>query len=80
MTSSEVDSGYYPTQMTSSEVDTLDSGYYPTQMERRDWSDSCVYVTIINFTKSHCNLQRADGNRFDYLICLVLIIFQENDD
>ena len=28
--------------MTSSEVD---SGYYHTQMERRDWSDSFVYVT-----------------------------------
>ena len=24
----------------------MDSGYYPTQMERRDWSDSFVYVTI----------------------------------
>ena len=46
VTSSEVDSEYYPTQMTSSEVD---SGYYPTQMERRDWSDSFVYVTIYNY-------------------------------
>ena len=43
MTSSEVDSGYYPTQMTSSEVD---SGNYPTQMQRRDWSNSFVYVKI----------------------------------
>ena len=25
----------------------MDSGYYPTQMERRDWSDSFVYVTTI---------------------------------
>ena len=25
----------------------MDSGYYSTQMERRDWSDSFVYVTII---------------------------------
>ena len=33
-----------------------------------------------NFTDSHCNLQEADGNRFDYLICFVLIIFQGNDD
>ena len=24
----------------------MNSGYYPTQMERRDWSDSFVYVTI----------------------------------
>ena len=24
----------------------IDSGYYPTQMERRDWSDSFVYVKI----------------------------------
>ena len=24
----------------------VDSGYYPTQMERRDCSDSFVYVTI----------------------------------
>ena len=45
MTSSEWDSGYYPTQMTSSEVDS--GRYYPPQMERRDWSDSFVYVTII---------------------------------
>ena len=26
----------------------VDSGYYPTQMERHDWSDSFVYVTILN--------------------------------
>ena len=25
----------------------MDSGYYPTQMQRRDWSDSFLYVTII---------------------------------
>ena len=29
--------------MTSAEVD---SGFYPPQIERRDWSDSFVYVTI----------------------------------
>ena len=43
VTSDEVDSGYYPPQMTSDEVD---SGYYLPQMERRDWSDSFIYVTI----------------------------------
>ena len=41
MTSSEVDSGYYPTQMTSSEVD---SGYYPTQMTSSE-VDSGYYPT-----------------------------------
>ena len=34
---------YYGPQMTSAEVD---SGFYPPQMERRDWSDSFVYVTM----------------------------------
>ena len=29
--------------MTSDEVD---SGFYPPQMERRDWSESFVYVTM----------------------------------
>ena len=38
---------YYPTQMTSDEVN---SGYYPSQMERCDWSDSFVYVTKQIFT------------------------------
>ena len=40
VTSFEVDSGYE----TSFEVD---SGYYPPQMERRDFSYSFVYVTIL---------------------------------
>ena len=34
---------YANSSVTSDEVD---SGYYPPQMERRDWSDSFVYVTI----------------------------------
>ena len=37
-----MNSGYYPPQMTSDEVD---SGFYPPQIERRDWSDLFVYVT-----------------------------------
>ena len=52
MTSDEVD-GYYPTQMTSDEVE---NGYYPTQMERRDWSDSFVYVTIATVASYFLNI------------------------
>ena len=57
VTSSEWHIGYYPTQMRwildsalwswiISNSDEVDSGFYPSQMERRDWSDSFVYVTI----------------------------------
>ena len=32
--------------------DELDSAFYPPQMERRDWSDSFVYVTTLYETRN----------------------------
>ena len=51
----------------------VDIGYYPPQMERRDWSDSFVYVTIKIIQHIFKNLDRkiplCSNTKAEYLDC-----------
>ena len=52
----------------------MDSGYYPTQMERRDWSDSFVYVTMNSSFKTRIQYFDSRSRNIEFYFSKVEIL------